>query len=376
MSKPKQEITFIEKRQGVHEELLLDGESVSEMVIWKRDMRIGTTTVKMGGIGGVSTKPKHRKKGYASLLMHAGMRHMREHDFDVSVLFGINNFYHRWRFAPCMPAPTITIATRDAEKATGRYRVRPARDADMTGILRIYHRNNHGRTGPLCRPRRDWRGFRLGSRYHVKPVPYVISRKEKDQIVGYFVMDDSLDRCAVSEIGFGDFDVFPTIMKTFAREAITRRVEHIEVHVPPDHPFVEHAILYGARATQVYHENGEAMAAIINQRSLFERMLPELTARLQSSALAAWSGKFAVITDLETTIFSVRGGCVKLSPRSKKLTGRLELPQERLVQLVMGYRTVSSVASDPGVRLRGNVEPILSVLFAKGFPYIWPADRF
>ncbi len=374
MGKPKQRIRFTDKRGAVREELLLDGESVSGMVIWKHDMRIGAVVVKMGGIAHLHTKPQHRMKGYGRQVMRAGIRYMQEHGFDISVLFGISDFYHRWHFSPCMASSKLVMSTRDAERAPKHHGVLPARQADMTTIRRMYHRNNYGHTGCLMRPRRGWQGFQVGSYWHVGAVPYVIV--QKDKVVGYFVLDDRDDCCVVAEIGYDSFDVFPTMVKVFARVAISRRIERIEVCVPPDHPFVDHTVLYGADVTQTYPRNRDVMGAIINQRSLFEKMLPELSRRLAESALSDWTGKFAVLSDLEATVLSVRGGQVKLSGRSRKLDGRLKLTQEKLVQLVMGYRSVSSVVSETGVRLTGNIAAVLSVLFAKGFPYIWPTDHF
>ena len=199
---------------------------------------------------------------------------------------------------------------------------------------------------------------------------------KKDKVVGYFVLDDRADRCVVAEIGYDDVKIFPSMVKIFAQEAIGRRAERVEVCVPPNHPFVDHAVLYGAELTQGYPRNGSAMGVIINQETLFEKLLSELTARLESGGFSDWSGKFAIITDLASTVFSVKRGQVTLSPRSRKLDGRLRLPQERLMQLVMGYRSLPAVLRDKGVRLTGNISSALETLFPKGFPYTWPPDHF
>jgi len=55
---------------------------------------------------------------------------------------------------------------------------------------------------------------------------------------------------------------------------------------------------------------------------------------------------------------------------------RLELSQDKLTQLVIGYRSARDVLNDPQVTAHGDVLPLLNILFPKGTPYIWVADHF
>ena len=374
MAKLSERITLTDEGRCIRASLTVGDEAASGMVIWKHDMRIGTAVVRMGGIGGVQTKRGHRRKGYAAQVMRAGVKYMQEHDFDLSILFGIQDFYHRWHYVPVMAGSVLRLATRDAERAAKRHGVRAAREGDMIAIRRMYHRNSYGKTGRLMRPRRGWRGFRLGSHWGTGAVAYVIV--QKDRVVGYFVLDDRADRCVVAELGYDDVDVFRSMVKVFAQEAIKRRTGTVEVHVPSDHPFVEHAMLYGAELVQTYSRNSGAMGAIMNQQSLFEKLPGELGGRLSRGGFGEWSGKIGIISDLDKSVLSVKGGEVRLSPRSRKLDGRLRLSQEKLMQLVMGYRSLGVLSSDKGVRVTGSVEAVLEALFVKGCPYVWPPDRF
>ena len=45
---------------------------------------------------------------------------MQHEGFDVSMLFGIPNFYPKFGYATCMAQPKVSIKTRDAELANAR----------------------------------------------------------------------------------------------------------------------------------------------------------------------------------------------------------------------------------------------------------------
>lgn len=55
---------------------------------------------------------------------------------------------------------------------------------------------------------------------------------------------------------------------------------------------------------------------------------------------------------------------------------RVKIPQMRLIQLVMGYRSAEDLANELDVSIPSSVLPILSVLFPKTVGYIWWSDRF
>ena len=81
-----------ESKISIRPALTIDGVRVSGLHLWRQPMRIGSCEVLMSGIGGVHTHPEHRKRGYASVVMSESIAWMREHAYDVSMLFGIANF--------------------------------------------------------------------------------------------------------------------------------------------------------------------------------------------------------------------------------------------------------------------------------------------
>lgn len=71
-------------------------EWLSRLGLREYQMRFGAAQLKMGGICRVGTKEEHRNKGYSRRVMDHTIVFMSENGFDVSMLFGIPNFYHKF----------------------------------------------------------------------------------------------------------------------------------------------------------------------------------------------------------------------------------------------------------------------------------------
>ncbi|MHC4248632.1 MAG: GNAT family N-acetyltransferase [Planctomycetota bacterium] len=149
----RMEIKRAPQEKSTRISLLADSEDVSGLWVHDLTMRIGTVPVRMGGIGGVSTKPDHRKKGYARKVLEDAVGFMRESGYDVSALFGIPDFYPRFGYAVCMPECECSLSTRDAERAEQSLEWSVMSDADAPAVLALYDETNRARTGTLVRVR-------------------------------------------------------------------------------------------------------------------------------------------------------------------------------------------------------------------------------
>ena len=76
-----------------------DEEMVSQLGLREYQMRFGSAQLKMGGIDGVGTPEEHRNKGYSRRVMEHTIEYMNENEYDVSMLFGIPNFYYKFGYA-------------------------------------------------------------------------------------------------------------------------------------------------------------------------------------------------------------------------------------------------------------------------------------
>jgi GNAT superfamily N-acetyltransferase len=133
-----------------------DGDIVSMIKIYKREIRWGESTAIMGGIGDVNTHPDHRGRGYAGMLMEDSVTYMWSQGYDISVLFsGLAGFYGKYGWG-VYPLPRLSIRPGPANDST-RYDVRRfCRSRDLGPIMRMYEEFNSGRTGTLVRTPDYW----------------------------------------------------------------------------------------------------------------------------------------------------------------------------------------------------------------------------
>src|SRR2546423_11139250 len=145
------EIRVTQEERSTHHELLLDGKSVSGLWLLDLRMRIGESFVRMGGIAGVGTSEEHRNRGYSRRVLEHSTRWMEENEFDCAILFGIDDFYHKFGYGVCLPDCRFEVRTRDAERATGVLTARPFTAADVPAVSRIYEAACCDLTGCLQR---------------------------------------------------------------------------------------------------------------------------------------------------------------------------------------------------------------------------------
>jgi predicted acetyltransferase len=361
--------------EGAHiVEYILGGERVSWLFVRDRRMRVGAVTLRMGGIADVETKECHRRHGYARLVLERAVTLMREEGYEISALFGISDFYPRWGYAPIFPTTRIVMEANDAVGAKPGYNLRRLKpdEADLT--LDLYRRNNAERTGAIVRRRGQWAGFRQGSRYKW-PVNVYGAFDDCGRMMGYAVMDKSPAEAIVVEVGYRGGDVFPTLLSAAAGQARRVRAQHLHIHAPPDHPFVEFCQQLGCRLMVQYNPNGGAMGRIINLAPCFRRLAPALARRLRSSPVD-WSGLLAIETDIGTVALRIVGDEVSCRELGGPADARLHIGQSVLTQLLFGYRSVSAVLGAGVASLRGAPVELIQALFPRGNAYVWRADYF
>jgi predicted acetyltransferase len=350
------------------------GERISGLAIWHMPMRIGGAGVLMGGIGGVWTHEKHRMKGLATVVMDDSVAWMDEHGFDISVLFGIPDFYWRWGFITTLGASSVAVPTRHAENVEKTCGVRKYRESDLDAAMKIYNEQNARRTASVIRRRPGWIPWRKSSHWGVPPL--LFSFTDRGRLVGVAAYDSLRDNEVTCCDLAAEPGAFGGVMRHAADLAIACRTERITFHVPPDHPFADFCREQGCEARQTAGRVSGGMARIINQGRCLRKVAPELTRRLRESRLAKWSGKVDLATDLGTTRLEVDSGRVLVAPRKGKAKVTLRCRQERLTQLLFGFQPVSFLLAHTVTKLKGDTAGVVDALFPKGHPFMSVVDHF
>ncbi len=357
-----------------------DEEDVSGVTLREYQMRFGSAQLKMGGIAGVGTKEEHRNKGYSRHVMEHTIAFMNENGYDVSMLFAVPNFYHKFGYATVIPETYVEFNTKDSQEAVPTYQVRKFQTEDALKTVELYSANNAERTGTPLRTEIGWKEFT--KRGGIVPDPYVVLN-EADGVIGYFVCDgDNVkknmmeENCVLIDIGFQDRTIFETIVHFLINSVNFTKAERIMCAIPADHPFAIFCRRYGCRTNTYTPNNRLGMMRIINQSSTVKKIADELEKRLQRSAdISQWSGKILISTDLGQDCLEIDRGNITHTNNQADAC-HFEISQDKLIQLMMGRRSIEDLAIEPDVSVSEEIIPVLDTLFPLGHPHVWWSDRF
>lgn len=356
-------------------ELFVDGEQVSHLFVIDYQMRIGKVAVSMAGIGGVHTEWKHRNKGYMRALFEDTLTYMCDQDYDVSMLFGIRNFYSKFGYVACLPGYKVELQTRDAERAkeaVGGHLIREIAPKDLPAVLALYAENNAQRTCSVLRDPEQFTAFPKGTSWGTPVDAFVV--EDKGQVMAYVVCDRWDESVNVAEIDSRSDSLYPDLLYHLATQAIDKRCEKIGLFLPPDHGFAEYVARYGCEWTINYPRDQNGLMRIIDQDSLLNKLQPLLQDRVATSDQHLTD--ISIHTDLGTTALHITDAECAVVLNEDIDGSAVRLPQGNLMQLAIGYRSARDVLNAPNVQADPELADALDTLFPKGCPYIWHPDHF
>jgi len=297
--------------------LEIDGKIISVALISPQRLRVGKSCeIIKGDVGEVSTLPEFQGEGYGSALMRDVVEWMRENEYDMSRLGGYAGFYSRFGYVPfprrfvefsleSVKAGASTISAEEMycppEGLPGIVR---SYDADYDSIRRdeLYQIFNGERSGAIVRD--------FNPPHPSSPIPKSVKAPatpslsdpfrlvyEVDGIVeGYlFATDYGRDvtpfeaHITIGDIAFNPAhpDALEGLLKQILHFACGRGIKRVTARLPFDIAVL--SVLTQAKITFKLEELQGAyatnMISIINLESLFRKIAPELTTRLQATNL-------------------------------------------------------------------------------------------
>ncbi|NLG28740.1 MAG: GNAT family N-acetyltransferase [Chloroflexi bacterium] len=350
---------------GCKLELLVDERAVSRLYLFDLGMRVAGIPMRCGGIGGVHTERDQRMHGYSRSVLQESLAVMRSEGYELSALFGIPDYYHRFGFASALVEAECTVWTRNAELAQPRYAVREFEPRDARPIAELYEAHTAPRSGAIVRDPATWKGIAKGAEWTDRVGTFVV--EEGERLLGYASYNLDARRFSLGEVGAADASVYGTLLAEAARRAVAQRVERVVFCLPPDDPFGLYCRRYGAEFKLSYTRCAGGMVRIIDQSAVLHKVQPVLALRLACSALAGWQGALRFETDLGTDTLAFGAGGPTL---------RVALSQGELTQLLLGYRPVADLLFEGAAQVDADAAPLLDALFPPGHPYVWMSDRF
>jgi predicted N-acetyltransferase YhbS len=299
--------------------LEIDDKIISVALISPQRLRVGKNCeIIKGDVGEVSTLPEFQGKGYGSALMRDVVEWMRKNNYDMSRLGGYAGFYSRFGYVPfprrfvefsleSVKAGASTISVEEMYRPPeGLPGIVRSYDADRDSIRRdeLYQIFNGERSGAIVS---DFKPKSVeAKRQKVKVAsipslsdPFRLVYEVDDIVEGYlFATDYGRDvtpfeaHITIGDIAFNPAcpDALEGLLKQILHFACERGIGKVTARLPFDNAVL--SILTQAKITFKLEELQGAYATnmiqIINLESLFRKVSPELSARLQASAVANW----------------------------------------------------------------------------------------
>lgn len=350
--------------------LIVDGRDVSSLTVVDFQQQIGSGVVRMGGVAGVGTHRDHRLRGYSRRVMESSLAWMRREGFDTAMLYGIPSFYPKFGYAQAFPGVACSLAVRDAERAAphGHRFVAFRPKKHLRAVLRMYHANIAGHTGPTRRDPKHWRPFRKGVEHGTKAVCKV-ALDGRGRPAGYVVYDAGHLTATIIEVGFATPGALPDILRAAARRAVRQRLERIQLLLPEDDAFVEFCKPLGLRKEVTYRPGGGGQVRLIRIPTALEKLSRELGPRTTGT------GRLTIRTNLDDVGLSWSSGRLSVGP-PRRDGPRARLPQWALAQMLYGYRDARALAADGTLTASRQAVAALTALLPLRPHYQHVVDHF
>ena len=359
--------------------VVVNGQIVSTLRVWEREMRIGSIAVPMGGIGGVGTHPDHQGVGYATALMKDTIAYMRTVGYDVGVLFSAIPcaFYRKlgWASVPLGGFRVIrrqNIGLEETEWSVGAFDER----RDLEDCIALYDKNNAQQSGSLVRVRSYWESGPARLR---EILPTVVARSENN-LGGY--LNFQVDEKSVNILEVAYDRAHPQALTALVSHLLQvcerEGVEDLHGHIPHRHPLVD-LLVEGAAGDTFLTGDSTMMLCPVNLPSLFQRLLPALQVRLDAAnqTFAPISIRFAV-NDQEAGLRLLDNGTLQTFD-SDGAAIRLALPGHLLWRALLGessWGQLEPTLHQQGIMVEPEIALLLSILFPQREVIFWGPDHY
>ena len=344
-----------------------DGAVVTHFGVFDFTMRIGSAAVRTAGIGCVATSRDQRGHGLMHETATACLEGLRPAGYDMSLLFGIPDFYQRYGYVSSFAESSFVLTTRDLPPSSPGVSFQSF-TGDVAQFAGQYNGENAGVTGTFVRPtfrslprRRNWK-------CHVFDGGYVVT--------GF--------RNGVLEVV--DCGGPPELVLDVARRRALEEVSP-EIHfvfLPRRSPMGEYLMAMDHTFTMRAYRDGGPMVRVINLPSVLQKIAPELERRLGDSPLSGYSGALALHGDGESATVRFDGGRIHVAgPAGKgdeagpgrQVTGAVSAGPA-LARLIIGDDQPRRVCRQSGITLTGDAVHLVPVLFPDQEPSTVLWDRF
>ena len=337
----------------------IDGDLATHFGVWDFAMRITSALVRVAGVGAVETSKSHRGRGLMSQTATDAIGGFRDAGYDLSLLFGIPNFYHRFGYVVTFPLYRFEIDARVVAPLESPVRFLP-HDTNWMPEPDLYNADNAMVTGTFVRPTygrnrrvRRWTGYSFDG--------------------GYLFAERVGDRLEIVDLA-GPPEKVVDVARQLASQLITPIIRF--AHVPPRSAMRRHLYSMDHRMIAEYEVNAGPMMKCVNLPQILEKMRPVINDRLQASLARTFTGTLALHGEDESVVMLITSGAVEsIVPTSDTTTDGAVLAGPAVVNLLVGSDEPAEVCRRFGVETTGVARDLLPILFPNQEPSTIMWDR-
>ncbi|TVQ26204.1 MAG: GNAT family N-acetyltransferase [Spirochaetaceae bacterium] len=241
---------------------------VGHFGVYDITQRIGCGTLRVAGIGAVACDAEFRKRGIVRAVAADSVAGLAGAGYEVSLLYGIRNFYHRFGYVTAWPDYRWTVSACDLPDQNA-----PATStvSDYVALASLANAWNDGIPGTAIRPtyrdnpRTSHRGYQW--------------QDASGAVSGYIVCHKSDDALLVTDAA-GDPEAVLAACRAEASRQCCARVSFIAF--PPASPYVRALQKRPYTLTAVAEPDGGPMIRSVSLASALRSLAGELASRLAS----------------------------------------------------------------------------------------------
>lgn len=330
--------------------------------VWGYQMRLGTATLKIAGVGAVCTDPVYRKRG---LMFAAGTDSLvaaRDAGYDLAMLTGIHykpmGFRRAWNDETCR----VVLDDLPKELPTPVYRRLNSRHYEL--VMELYNREFHDYSGTAVRPTYRTKGVDEG---------FYGWFDQNEKLLGYIHVDPKPSKNVLKCYeACGDTQAVLAVAADLAWELECTTLALF--NFPYAHPVSRKVRAGICTIEQKYCLQDNWLVCMLNLESTLQKLLPQLTERLSRSNLAGWTGDLLLSSDNQSAMLHFDGGAVNLVKPGG--SGHVLDGGPGLARLLIGSDEPEEVIYQEAMTASGQALELAKVLFPNLHPVISNWDEY
>jgi len=242
---------------------------VGVAIIAQRLIKIFAQKINAITVGPLAIGAHHQKKGYSKYLFSGLDKIAIKLNADLIYLQGLDGFYSKYEFFPCLAKSKIEIHVKDLINVD-QVIIKPFTDNYLKEVKNLYKQIAKNNNCTSYRNENNWlwlTKYAKQSYYHYRPFLII----DKNDVVGYFCSDPD-DKSRLREVIYTtNYDKIASFLFGIKQYAFKNNLSSVEIMTPPNSVLVKYIKKYSNGVfTQYIRPDGGELMKIINYESLLK----------------------------------------------------------------------------------------------------------